>query len=295
MSNDPESLQVDPNRVELPATPGGPIGDDEYSRRFGGVSRIYGSDGLSRLEAGRVAVLGVGGVGSWVVEALARSALGSLTLIDLDHVGESNLNRQIQALGGTLGQAKVEALAERIADINPRCRVTCIEEFVDADNVKSLLPAGAFDYVVDAMDDKRAKVAVAVHARAIGLPLIVVGSAGGQRDATRVQLSDLSRTEHDPLLARVRKQLRTDHGFSRNLKTKFGITAVFSDEPVTQTEGSDGAGGLSCAGYGSSVVVTAVFGFVAAGAVLNALARPDALAPVTPRSPVSPSVPASLK
>lgn len=287
LSNDHQAPQVDPDRVELPPKLGSTIGDDEYGRRFGGVSRIYGSDGLRRLASARVAILGVGGVGSWVVEALARSALGSLTLIDLDHVGESNINRQIQALGHTLGQAKVQALAERIADINPRCRVSCIEEFVDTDNVKSLLPAGAFDYVVDAMDDKRAKVAVAVHARAINLPLIVVGSAGGQRDATRVQLSDLSRTEHDPLLARVRKQLRAEHGFSRNLKTKFGITAVFSDEPVTQTEGSDGTGGLNCAGYGSSVAVTAVFGFMAAGAVLNALARPDDSAPL----PLSPPLP----
>jgi tRNA A37 threonylcarbamoyladenosine dehydratase len=277
MPNDAQPVQVDPDRVELPANLGEPVGDDEYRRRFGGVGRIYGAAGLMRLEAARVAVLGVGGVGSWVVEGLARSAVGSLTLIDLDHVAESNLNRQIQALGATLGQSKVEALAIRIADINPRCRVTLVEEFVDADNVNSLLPEGAFDYVVDAMDDKRAKVAVAVHARSINLPLVMVGSAGGQRDATRVQLADLSRTEHDPLLARVRKQLRIDHGFSRNLKTRFGITAVFSGEPVTLAEGSDGAGGLNCAGYGSSVAVTAVFGFVAAGAVLNALARPEAV------------------
>jgi tRNA A37 threonylcarbamoyladenosine dehydratase len=277
MPNDAQPVQVDPDRVELPANLGEPVGDDEYRRRFGGVGRIYGAAGLMRLQAARVAVLGVGGVGSWVVEGLARSAVGSLTLIDLDHVAESNLNRQIQALGATLGQSKVEALAIRIADINPRCRVTLVEEFVDADNVNSLLPEGAFDYVVDAMDDKRAKVAVAVHARSINLPLVMVGSAGGQRDATRVQLADLSRTEHDPLLARVRKQLRIDHGFSRNLKTRFGITAVFSDEPVTLAEGSDGAGGLNCAGYGSSVAVTAVFGFVAAGAVLNALARPEAV------------------
>ena len=282
LSNDPQALQVDPDRVELPGSHAPLMGQEEYNRRFGGVSRIYGSDGLGRLEASRVAVVGVGGVGSWVVEALARSAVGSLTLIDLDHVGESNLNRQIQALGATLGQSKVQALALRIADINPRCRVTCVEEFVDADNVNTLLPQGAFDYVIDAIDDKRAKVALAVHARTSGVPLVMIGSAGGQRDATRVQLSDLSRTEHDPLLARVRKQLRIDHAFSRNLKTKFGITAVFSDEPVTQAEGSDGAGGLNCAGYGSSVAVTAVFGFVAAGAVLNALARPEAASSLRP-------------
>ncbi len=275
MTNDARTLQVDPDLADASPGPGEPIGEDEYRRRFAGVGRIYGAEGMRRLESAHVAVLGVGGVGSWVVEGLARSAVGALTLIDLDHVGESNLNRQIQALGATLGQSKVSALAMRIADINPRCRVTLVEDFIDPDNVKTLLTAGAFDYVVDAMDDKRAKVAVAVQARFVNLPLVMVGSAGGQRDPTRVQLADLSRTEHDPLLARVRKQLRTDHGFSRNLKTRFGITAVFSDEPVIQAEGSDGAGGLNCAGYGSSVAVTAVFGFVAAGAVLNALARPE--------------------
>jgi tRNA A37 threonylcarbamoyladenosine dehydratase len=275
LSNDPADAGVDPESGDQPSLAGGDFPEsDGYLRRFGGVARIYGDKGLARLDAARVAVVGVGGVGSWVVEALARSAVGSLTLIDLDNVSESNINRQLQALSSTIGQAKIQALTARIAEINPRCTVNEVEDFLDPDNVAALLPAGAFDFVVDAMDDKKAKVALAVHARATGVPLVVVGSAGGQRDPTRVQVADLARTEHDPLLARVRKQLRTDHGFARNLKTKFGIAAVFSDEPVAQAIGQDGnlqAGGLNCAGYGSSVAVTAVFGFVAASVVLNVL------------------------
>jgi tRNA A37 threonylcarbamoyladenosine dehydratase len=246
--------------------------DDGYARRFGGVARIYGAEGLLRLEAARVAVVGVGGVGSWVAEALARSAVGEITLIDLDHVAESNLNRQLQATGATLGMAKVTALAQRIADINPRCHVIEVEEFVETDNVEQLLPPGRFDYVIDAMDDGRAKVALILHAQHHRIPLVVVGSAGGQTDPSRVRVSDLAHTEHDPLLARVRKRLRTEHGFARNLKTRFGITAIYSDEPLTGAAGE--GGGLNCSGYGSSVTVTAVFGFVAASVALNALVRP---------------------
>ena len=227
--------------------------------------------GWHALEAARVAVVGVGGVGSWVAEALARSAVGEITLIDLDHVAESNLNRQLQALGATVGMAKVKALGERIADINPRCHVVEIEEFVDPDNVEQLFPAGRYDYVIDAMDDGRAKVALVLQATRHQIPLVVVGSAGGQTDPSRVKVSDLAHTEHDPLLARVRKRLRSEHGFSRNLKLRFGITAVYSDEPLAGLQG-DGSG-LNCSGYGSSVTVTAVFGFVAASVALNALVK----------------------
>ena len=257
LSNEPDRPKVDPNQVEMPISPAEP--DDDYVRRFGGVARIYGDAGLARLAAARVAVVGVGGVGSWVAEALARSAVGEITLIDLDHVAESNLNRQLQALGATIGMAKVRALGARIADINPRCVVNEIEEFVDPDNVSQLLPPGRYDYVIDAMDDGRAKVAIVLQASQNQIPLVVIGGAGGQTDPSRVRVSDLAHTEHDPLLARVRKRLRSEYGFSRNLKVRFGITAIYSDEPLAGPAG-DG-NGLNCSGYGSSVTVTAVFRF----------------------------------
>ena len=245
-------------------------------RRFGGVVRLYGAAGLERLRAAHVAVVGLGGVGSWVVEACARSGVGLLTLIDLDHVAESNINRQSHALDSTLGAAKAEVLRQRVFDINPACVVDAIEDFVDADNVAALLPAGRFAVVVDAVDDVRGKTALIVHCRANGIALITVGGAGGRTDATRVRALDLARTVHEPMLAKVRKTLRTAHGFPRDPKTAFGVTAVFSDEPVRGGDASanrEGMTGLACDGFGSLVSVTAVFGFVAAGLVVDRIAR----------------------
>lgn len=255
----------------------------DFGRRFGGVARLYGVDGLARLRAAHVCVVGVGGVGSWVVEALARTAVGRLTLIDLDHVAESNLNRQIQALEGTLGMAKVEALARRVAQINPFCVVTCVEEFVAPDNLEAMLGGGRFDYVVDAIDSVRAKTALIAWCRAHGLRLVTVGGAGGQLDPCQIEIRDLARTEQEPLLAKVRKRLRQQFGFPRGAKSRFGIDAVFSVEPLRQPEGGEacsvdgdergGVTGLNCAGYGSSVAVTAGFGMAAAGLVLRRLAE----------------------
>jgi tRNA A37 threonylcarbamoyladenosine dehydratase len=249
-------------------------GAESDKRRFSGVARAYGEAALARFQTAHVAVVGVGGVGSWIVEALARSAVGNLTLIDLDHVSESNVNRQIQATTQTLGQAKVIALAQRIGLINGACQVTCIEEFVGPENVAELLPAGRFDVIIDAVDDGRAKVAMARHCHAMAARLLVIGSAGGQTDATRVRVGDLAHTEHDPLLARVRKRLRSEHGFPRNPKARFNIDAVYSDEPVRMPKLAEGEApaGLNCAGYGSSVAVTAVFGLLAAGHALKLLA-----------------------
>jgi tRNA A37 threonylcarbamoyladenosine dehydratase len=260
----------------------------DMARRFGGLARLYGAAGLAAFERAHVCVVGVGGVGSWVVEALARSAVGALTLIDLDHVAESNINRQIQALESTLGQAKVVALEQRIAQINPNCRIRAIEELVESDNLDVLIGDQSYDLVIDAIDSVKAKTALIAfcHKRQIGL--ITIGAAGGQSDPTRVRVSDLAHTEHEPLLAKVRKRLRTDHGFPRNIKMKFGVDAVFSDEPLIYPVASDeeacattsemprprqAASGLNCAGFGSSVAVTAVFGLVAAGHALNRLAR----------------------
>ena len=270
--------------------------DIDFERRFGGIARLYGDHGLAAFRRAHICVIGVGGVGSWVVEALARSAVGEITMIDLDHLAESNVNRQIHALTDTLGQAKVEALRARIAQINPECVVHGVEDFVDPDNVASLIPPGRFDYVIDAIDNARAKTALIVHCRVQQIPLITIGSAGGQVDPTRIEVCDLSRTEQEPLLARVRKRLRAAHGFPRDRRHKFHIDAVWSSEPLRQPEVCDiddaeatvagavpanaGITGINCAGYGSAVVVTASFGFVAAGHVLRKLAERAAQASV---------------
>ena len=256
----------------------------DFERRFGGIARLYGESALTFFKQAHVCVIGVGGVGSWAVEGLARSAIGKITMIDLDHLSESNVNRQLHALTDTLGKSKVDALAERIAQINPYCLVTRIEEFIDPDNVATLIPVRQFDYVIDAIDNTRAKTALVVHCRGNHIPLVTIGSAGGQVDPTRIAVCDLSRTEQEPLLARVRKRLRRLHGFPRGTKNKFGIDAVYSTEPVrhpelcatddeTNSEMNEGLNGLNCAGYGSAVVVTASFGFVAAGLVLRKLAE----------------------
>lgn len=255
--------------------------DIDFARRFGGIARLYGDAALERFRHAHVCVIGVGGVGSWAVEALARSAIGQITMIDLDNLAESNINRQIHALSNTLGQAKVTALAERIALINPYCKVTQIEEFIDADNLAAMLPLHHFDYVIDAIDNVRAKTALIVYCRENKIPLVTIGSAGGQIDPTQIAVCDLCRTEQEPLLAKVRKRLRALHGFPRGTKNKFGIDAVYSTEPLRFPElcatdetddAASGITGLNCAGFGSAMVVTASFGLVAAGHVLKKLA-----------------------
>lgn len=251
----------------------------DLARRFGGVDRLYGAEAAARLRAAHVAVIGLGGVGSWAAEALVRSAVGRITLIDLDHVSESNTNRQIHALGDTYGQAKVAAMATRIAAINPACDVRPIDEFVDAENVARLIQG--FDGALDCIDQVRAKAALIGHARRNGMTVITCGAAGGRLDPTRIRKDDLALAVGDPLLAKLRQRLRRDHGFPRESakrRAKFGVTAVYSDEPVRPPAPEcvvhDGkfAGGLSCAGYGSSVAVTATMGFVAAAVVLTQLA-----------------------
>lgn len=264
--------------------------DIDYERRFGGVARLYGAAALKHFAQAHLCVIGVGGVGSWVAEALARTAIGELTLIDFDNLAESNVNRQIHALSATLGQAKVSALEERIAQINPFCKVHAVEDFVTAANLDALIGAPGYDYVIDAMDDARAKVALLAFCRARGIRVLTVGSAGGKTDPTRIEVRDLTRTEQEPLLAKVRRRLRTEENFPRSPKHKFGIEAVFSTEPIRQPEpagscalagGVQGITGLNCAGYGSAVAVTATFGLVAAGQVLRQLAQTATAAQAT--------------
>jgi tRNA A37 threonylcarbamoyladenosine dehydratase len=249
----------------------------DLERRFGGLRRLYGEAGYQRLRNARVAVVGLGGVGSWVAEALARSGLAELTLIDMDHVAESNINRQVQATGATLGQSKGIALSERIADIHPGCVVHLVDDFVTADNWPSLL-AHRVDVLVDACDQVRAKAAMAHWGLQTSIPFISVGAAGGKRLPQAVQVDDLVNVTHDPLLASLRQRLRKFHNAPRS--GNIGVRCVFSREAVALPDAScaiDGDepldGTLNCAGYGSSVVVTATFGMVAAGEALQSLLR----------------------
>ena len=252
----------------------------DAERRFGGLARLYGVEGAQRIRAAHVGVVGIGGVGSWAAEALARSGVGRLTLIDLDHLAESNINRQIHALSTTLGQAKVEAMRERIAQIHPGCRVHCVEEFVDEDNWPALLAqapsAPALDALIDACDQVRAKTALAAWAQRTRTLFISVGAAGGKRHAHRVDIDDLAHTTHDPLLAQLRYRLRRQHGAPR-AGARIGVACVFSREAVAPPHAScaldAGDGTLGCRGYGSSVAVTATFGQCAAGWVLDEISR----------------------
>ncbi len=240
-------------------------------RRFGGLERLYGVQGAAQIRAAHVVVVGVGGVGSWAAEALARSGVGRLTLIDLDHVAESNINRQIHALDTTVGMAKVEAMRQRIAHINPDCAVTCVEDFVEPENWPDLLASAQVDAVIDACDQVKAKTAMAAWALKQHVCFISVGAAGGKRWAHKVDVDDLATTSHDPLLAKLRYNVRRAHGAARDGK-KMGITCVFSREAVAAPDASCGVAGdgsLNCHGYGSVVSVTATFGQCAAGWVFD--------------------------
>lgn len=257
----------------------------DFARRFGGLERLYGVAGAARIRNAHVLVVGIGGVGSWAVEALARSGVGRLTMIDLDHVSESNINRQIHALDATVGQAKVEAMRERIAQINPECKVQAVDDFVEPGNWLALLDGaqaanGPATAVIDACDQVKAKVAMAAWARASRAAFITVGAAGGKRQAHKVDIEDLSLVTHDPLLAQLRQRLRKEHGAPREGR-KIGVACVFSRESVAPPDAScaieSGDGTLNCHGYGSVVSVTATFGQCAAGWVLDKIASNVAL------------------
>jgi tRNA A37 threonylcarbamoyladenosine dehydratase len=250
--------------------------EPDLERRFGGVRRLYGDAGYQRLRAAHVAVVGLGGVGSWAVEALARSGLAALTLIDLDHVVESNINRQLQATEPTLGMAKPLALAQRIALIHPQCDVRTVEEFVAPDNWPQLLQGRLVDGVIDACDQVRAKQVIAAWSLASCVPTVIVGAAGGKRAAQRVDVADLADATHDPLLASLRQRLRKGGAPRRGA---IGLPCVFSREAVVQPDAAAcdideplAGGGLNCHGYGSSVAVTATFGMVAAGELMQRIA-----------------------
>ena len=244
----------------------------DLQRRFGGLERLYGMQGAAAIRQAHVAVIGIGGVGSWAAEALARCGVASLTLLDLDHVAESNVNRQVQALGATLGMAKVQALAQRIGDIHPGCVVHGVEQFVDSDNWPGLLPQ-AVDGVIDSCDQVRAKVALASWARGQReTAFVTVGAAGGKQLPQRVDVDDMALATHDPLLAALRQRLRKDDAAPH--KGALGVRCVFSREAVRRPDAACDVPlqrDLNCHGYGSSVMVTAAFGLAAASDVLQQL------------------------
>lgn len=245
-------------------------GDADIARRFAGLDRLYGANGGAAVRAAHVMVVGIGGVGSWAAEALARSGVGRITLVDMDHVAESNINRQVHAVTPSVGMAKVTAMQERIALINPHCQVQCIDAFVDADNWLSVLPENV-DAVIDACDQVRAKTAMVDWARKTKVVFVSVGAAGGKRHAHKVDITDLAATTHDPLLAQVRYRLRKFHSAPQGGK-KMGITCVFSAEAVQAADAScqvQADSSLNCHGYGSVVSVTATFGLCAAGWVID--------------------------
>lgn len=249
-------------------------------RRFSGIARLYGEAVLRAFARSRVCVVGIGGVGSWVVEALARSGVGALTLVDFDHISESNTNRQVHALEPDFGKPKVQAMRERVALINPECRVTCIEDFVTPDNVDALIDCGALDFVVDCADRALAKAALISHCRRGRCPVITIGGTGGQWDPTRIRVDDLARSIHDPLLARTRRELRKRHGF-RNSET-MGVQCVYSLEQSRYPQADGGVApvrtmavdaSLHCGGLGSATHLTGSFAFAAVARVLDRLAR----------------------
>ncbi len=252
---------------------------DVDTERFGGIGRLYGTPALGRLAAARVCIVGIGGVGSWTVEALARSGVGHLTLVDLDDVCVTNTNRQLHALSDTVGRSKTQVMAERVASIAPGTTVEIVDDFVTANTVDALLDRG-FDQVVDAIDQARNKILLALGCRARGIGLVTCGGAGGRRDPMSVRVDDLNRTEGDGLLRKVRRELRRAHGWDR--QKPWRIAAVYSAEVPTFV-GADGelcerpepgtSTRLDCAsGFGTASFVTGAFGLAAAGVVVSRLA-----------------------
>jgi tRNA A37 threonylcarbamoyladenosine dehydratase len=259
------------------------------NRRFAGVARLYGEPGLQAFENAHVLIAGLGGVGSWAVEALARSGIGELTLMDFDHIAVSNVNRQLHAIEDNFGKSKSEAMAERVRQINPSIKLNVIDEFLTPDNLDAHLHKNAenpYFLVLDATDDVKMKIALAAYCEAkdeigrarnaqqvdkksVVISVVICGGAGGKLDPSRIKAADLAKTTQDPVLSKIRYSLRKEYGFSSDPKKKLGITAIYSDEPRQGVA----SGGLSCAGYGSAVTVTATFGFVAAAEVLKLLQK----------------------
>lgn len=258
------------------------VEDDQYERRFQGTRTLYGTSAVDTFAAAHVYVIGVGGVGSWVAEALARTAVGTITLIDLDVLVASNVNRQLPALDSTFGQSKIGAMATRVYDINPKVTLNLIDDFLTVENVAALLPSreeakaaadqGKPIVILDCVDDMSAKLAIALHCRFNKLKLVCAGGAGGKIDPSQIKVSDLKDSYQDPLLAKLRNKLRHEKGINSALKEKFGIKCVYSTEPP-RVDKSCQTGGLHCGGYGSAVVVTSVVAMIMVSEALQLLIK----------------------
>ncbi len=248
--------------------------------RFGGIARLYGKAALETLAAAHVAIIGVGGVGSWTAEALVRSGIGRLTLIDLDDICVTNVNRQLPALDGEIGKAKAEVITERMRKINPKVQCNSILKFLTESNANRLLD-GDYDFVVDAVDRMSIKTLIIAKCVERKTRVITIGGAGGRRDLTQIKIGDLGVTGGDLLLKQVRKKLRRDHGWQRGEGNDYGVAAVYSAEPqmfpwangeVCATKEPESNLTMDCAsGFGAACFVTGTFGFAAAGEVVRRL------------------------
>lgn len=251
---------------------------DNFEQRFGGIGRLYTPEGLAKLRQSHICVIGIGGVGSWAVEALARSGIGKITMIDMDDICVTNINRQIHALTSTVATLKTEAMKTRIAEINPECQVEIIDDFISPDNLADYLNRG-YDYVIDAIDSVKTKAALIAYCKRNKIRLITTGGAGGQTDPSQIQIADLSKTIQDPLASKVRSLLRKEYHFSQNPKRKFGVDCVFSTQPLIfpkMGEGCEISATMNCAnGFGAVTIVTATFAFFAVGRVINKLLQAE--------------------
>ena len=247
---------------------------DNYEQRFGGIGRLYGAYALVRLRQAHICVIGIGGVGSWAVEALARSGVGKITMIDMDDICVTNINRQIHALTGNIGQLKTEVMQQRVKLINPECDVQIIDDFISGENLAQYIHPD-YDYVIDAIDSVKTKAALIAYCKRNKIKIITVGSAGGQTDPGQIQIADLSRTIQDPLLAKVRSVLRKDFHFTQNPKRKFAVDSVFSTQPIIFPQVGDNcttSATMNCAnGFGAATMITATFGCFAVSRVLEKL------------------------
>ena len=251
---------------------------DNFEQRFGGIGRLYTPEGLAKLRQSHICVIGIGGVGSWAVEALARSGIGKITMIDMDDICVTNSNRQIHALTSTVATLKTEAMKTRIAEINPECQVEIIDDFISPDNLADYLNRG-YDYVIDAIDSVKTKAALIAYCKRNKISLITTGGAGGQTDPSQIQITDLSKTIQDPLASKVRSLLRKEYHFSQNPKRKFGVDCVFSTQPLIfpkMGEGCEISATMNCAnGFGAVTIVTATFAFFAVGRVIDKLLQAE--------------------
>ena len=249
---------------------------DNYEQRFGGIGRLYGIEALARLRQAHICVIGIGGVGSWAVEALARSGVGNITMIDMDDICVTNINRQIHALTGNIGQLKTEVMQQRVKLINSECDVNVIDDFISAENLSQYLRA-EYDYVIDAIDNVKTKAAMISYCKRNKIKIITIGGAGGQTDPSKIQIADLSKTIQDPLLAKVRSVLRKDFNFTQNPQRKFAVDAVFSSQPLIfpkMGEGCEVSATMNCAnGFGAATMITATFGFFAISRVIDKLLK----------------------